>query len=598
MNDAHACRLAAAIGAAALLATAPVMAAPDAPSWLQVCAADTRGNDAPASPALRVRAGPLPDGCRGIALPVAPGQIAAVRPATLSDRVTDARTILIYRPERADQAGTPALGAVETVLPPAAATHSPAARTAAPLHVNLLDRLQLRPYGVEERVQAHVAAGRLTVQCRGGGKPAGVLLSAPWAMPRAALVLAAQYQADGVFSVALADDAASADERALDLGRLGSGATHAVLPLPASGWDRARWRHIALACPGHAATLAIGSLQLQPQPSTGPVRARATWIWRAKDWIGAPAAVLAQARRHGMRSLFITVPTQGAAISHPARLAAFARQASRAGIELWAVEGDPHMALPAHHAATADRVRAVAAYNRGVEPAARLQGVQFDIEHYLIDGYGMASERHDLGYAQLLAGLKAAAGGLPLDFVVPFWWHAKDTLLAALAQAASIVTVMDYRTDEEQIRDFATPFLDWGVSHGVGVRIALESGAIAPERQHRYVRAEGAPAELWAITLSPEQTGLTAPFDALVLLKQPQAGLPGTGFRYSGNRLLDGSATTFQRQPARLQVLLPQLERDFSAWSSFAGMAVHEPGEALPATEPAATPDRPPSGAR
>jgi hypothetical protein len=284
-------------------------------------------------------------------------------------------------------------------------------------------------------------------------------------------------------------------------------------------------------------------------------------------------------------------------VVQPARLAAFARRAAQAGVALWAVEGDPHMALPRHHAATADRVRAFAAYNRSVEAAARLHGVQFDIEHYLADGYGMAAGSHDRQYAQLLAQLKTAAGGMPLEFVVPFWWHGKAALQDALAQAAASVTVMDYRTDEAQIRGFAAPWLDWGSRHHVGVRIALEAGPIAPERQHRYVRTNGA-AELWAVTVTPEHSGLAAPLDVLLLLKQPYAGLPGSGFRYAGNRLLDGSATTFQRQPDRLHALLPQLERDFSAWPSFAGMAVHAPDdEPASLVTPAAAPP-PPSAAQ
>lgn len=624
MADAHAFHRAAAMGFTLVLAAVPahVMAAPTAEpqAWLQVCTADaaaSSGDHAPSfalalpdGPALRLRAGAPLAGCRGIALPLPPQHLAAVRAIAPSDRVADARTVLVYRPEPSTQA----FGYVETVLPPAPVS-APAtpARTAAPLRSSLAHHFQLRPYGVEERVQAHVADGRLTVQCRGGTRPAGVLLSAPWSMPQAALALAVQYRADSVFSLSLADDAASGNEQSLGLGQLGplgqvgqqgqrgqaADSRHVLLPLPPSGWDPAHWRHFALACPGSAGTITIDSLQLQPQPqpqpSARPAPARATWIWRSKEWISDPAGVLAHARRHGMRTLFITVPTQGATVPQPARLAAFAKKAAAAGVALWAVEGDPHMALPQHHAATADRVRAFTSYNRSVEPAARLHGVQFDIEHYLAEGYDMAAARHDQGYAQLLARLKAAANGLPLDFVAPFWWQRKDTVLNALAQAASVVTVMDYRTDEEQIRDFAVPFLDWGVRHHVGVRIALESGAIAPERQHRYVRASGEAAELWAIPLLPKDTGLAAPLDVLVLLQQPYAGLPGTGFRYSGNRLLDGSATTFQRQPERLQTLLPQLERDFSAWPSFAGMAVHEPGDAIPS---ATAQDRQPSGAQ
>jgi hypothetical protein len=42
-----------------------------------------------------------------------------------------------------------------------------------------------------------------------------------------------------------------------------------------------------------------------------------------------------------------------------------------------------------------------------------------------------------------------------------------------------------------------------------------------------------------------------------------------------GTRELDGSATTFAKDSARLNALLPALETDFSAWHGFAGMAVH-----------------------
>lgn len=623
-------RLAAGLAICLASAPLPVMAGQEGAAWLQICPAGTPDGGGlsaplalPGNPPLRLRAGKRLEGCGGIALPVPPARIAAIRAVSLSDRASEARTILVYRPEQASRPKA-AFGTVETVLPPSATAAGEQGRDSPPWHANLLNQLQLRPYGVEERVQAQVRDGRLTLQCRAGSRPAGLLLSAPWTMPQAALVLAAQYRADGRFTLSLADEAASRAESALELGHLDvsgpaagsvpadagqagtqaaadSAPASAVLALPTAGWERTQWRHFALACPGHGATLTLDSLQLQPQPAAPPPRA--TWVWRSSAWISHPASVLALARRHGMRTLFITVPTRGAAVQQPARLAAFVRQARQAGIALWALEGDPHMALPEHHAATIDRVRAIAAYNRGAAPAARLHGVQFDIEHYLLDGYGLAAQQHDRAYAQLLAKLKAAAAGLPLDFVAPFWWRSNGTVLGALAQAASVVTVMDYRTDAAQIRDFATPFLDWGARHGVGVRIALESGAIAPEYQHRYVRADGAPAELWAIPLAPQQSGLAAPLDVLVLLKQPHAGLPGTGFRYGGNRLLDGSATTFQRQPERLQALLPQLERDFSAWPTFAGMAVHEPGDAVtvqgrgqaPAPPP---PSLPPSGAR
>jgi hypothetical protein len=61
----------------------------------------------------------------------------------------------------------------------------------------------------------------------------------------------------------------------------------------------------------------------------------------------------------------------------------------------------------------------------------------------------------------------------------------------------------------------------------------------------------------------------------LVLLRQPVKGAAGALYRLSGERTLDGAATSFHSDRARLRTLLPSLERDFSAWSSFGGVVLH-----------------------
>jgi hypothetical protein len=59
----------------------------------------------------------------------------------------------------------------------------------------------------------------------------------------------------------------------------------------------------------------------------------------------------------------------------------------------------------------------------------------------------------------------------------------------------------------------------------------------------------------------------------LVTLREPAPG--AQAYRLGGSRELDGSATTFNADRARLRQLLPSMEADFSAWPSFGGMAVH-----------------------
>jgi hypothetical protein len=234
-------------------------------------------------------------------------------------------------------------------------------------------------------------------------------------------------------------------------------------------------------------------------------------------------------------------------------------------MQVWAVAGDPHMVLPEERTATVARMSAYAEYN--ARPAdERLAGVQFDVEPYLLPGYALAERQWQARYVELVAALNKAGRGLPLEMVVPFWWADKASLLDGIRPHVSGLTVMDYRTRSDEIQRFAMPFLDWGTRHGKAIRIALEAGPVGEETVRQYLRAERG--ELW----QSEIGGMTV----LLLLKGPQANPDGLAYRATGSRLLDGSATSFHRNPAALLDMAPELERSFSAWPSFNGLALHE----------------------
>jgi hypothetical protein len=221
-------------------------------------------------------------------------------------------------------------------------------------------------------------------------------------------------------------------------------------------------------------------------------------------------------------------------------------------------------------------VRAYAAYKSAAEPAARLAGLQFDVEPYLLPGDGAGKADWDARYLAMAHTLRGAAGGLRLELVVPFWWDRKTALLDGLAPLVDALAVMDYRTDRAQLTAFAIPFLDWGARHGRQVRIALEAGAIAPETQRRYVRADaGEAGELLRLRVGNQQV--------LAVLREAVAAAPDAdaahadAFRLQSTREIDGSATTFHRDKPALLRLLPALEADFGAWGdAFGGMALHE----------------------
>jgi len=454
-----------------------------------------------------------------------------------------------------------------------------------PLRADLLAQMRARAFGVEERVRIEREGDALAIACGAGTRPAGVLLTGPWFLPRARLRVAASYEGGAGFSLQAADAAHAGRETALALGALPArpslGAAALRLALPDT-LDRAGWRHFVLQCPAQASRLTLHGLALEPDPAPeARPPARATWVWKAADWREHGARLLDWADAHGVRELFITVPFRKDALQEPARLAAFIRSAGARGIRVLSVDGDPHMVLPERQAALARLVRAYVAYNASVEPAARLAGLQFDVEPYLLQEYaaGAGKADWDARYLAMARTLRGAAGGLRLELVVPFWWDRKSALLDGLAPLADALAVMDYRTDRAQVTAFAVPFLDWAARHGKQVRIALEAGEIAPETQRRYLRAaNGETGELLHLRVG----GTSGGQQVLALLREP-VGVPGAGapgvdaFRLQSTREIDGSATTFHGDKQALLRLLPGLEADFGAWDgAFGGIALHE----------------------
>jgi hypothetical protein len=80
-------------------------------------------------------------------------------------------------------------------------------------------------------------------------------------------------------------------------------------------------------------------------------------------------------------------------------------------------------------------VRLVGRYNAGVAPRERLQGVQLDIEPYVVQGFLQRGEEGFVEYLQTLRGIvraferirfQHANRHLQLGFAIPFWFDAAD----------------------------------------------------------------------------------------------------------------------------------------------------------------------------
>ncbi|HKY02875.1 MAG TPA: hypothetical protein VJM53_10025 [Burkholderiales bacterium] len=499
--------------------------------------------------------------CPSFVLEVPPDAIKAVRIIASEARLGE--RLIFYGEE---QEGRVAIRNIDFGEVSAATPATPATEPILPVGSELLSKLEARAFGADERARLESRAGALHLECAAGERVAGVILTAQGRMPLASTRIRVLAAGQGQFEFQVADRDLAARESAIALGTFGlerDVPVEAAVAWPARGFEREQWRHFVLLCPQAAGRMRIDSVQLQALPQ--PVPGRAAWMWRSMAWSEQAEATLAFARRHDLRTLFISVPVIEGKVSNAAVLRAFVEKAGKQGIAVWSVDGDPQMILPSEHSATVARVAAYARYNAEVPPRSRIGGMQFDIEPYLMPGYELDREGMEGNYLALLVKLRAAAGNLPLEVVLPFW-GLTPSLAQKLPALVSGVTVMNYRSDPHELRTHAAPFLDWGARHGKPVRIALEAGPIAPERQWRFRRATQG--ELWAVR-APN-------LHALVLLRSARANPHGLAYALEGTRTLDGKATTFHADVSRLWSLLPALEKDLAAWSSFAGIALHE----------------------
>jgi hypothetical protein len=546
-------------------------------AWLQICPADNIV--APGRPQVQITRPentallasitdkPASAGCQQLELAVSANDVLGLLPITaqLSAELTPWLSL------SGKTQGTRFLFGEVTAGQPAR-THA-AAPQPLPLRSNLLDSLNATTFGAEKRARVTRANGQLSMQCTPGTKPAGLVLSANAYQPRARTQLQISGSGSGRFEIVTVNAEQAAIESGSRLGYFSAQrlARTQVYDLSTRRhWqDWQGWRHWTLACPADSAQLQLNALELIPQTVATP--ARAAWIWRAGEWQDQTDAVLRRANKYALRTLYITIPLKAGTVQNPERLAAFIRRAGAAGIDVWAVDGDPNMVQLQERPATLERARAYARFNRTMPPEARLKGVQFDVEPYLLAGYELATDAWEQRYAELVKALHAsdpdiAQGRLALEMVVPFWWSDKPDLLDAMASWVTGLVVMDYRTDASEIYRFAVPFLDWGERHGKTVHIALEAGPIAPETRYRYEQAPQG--ELWQVQLGEQHF--------LLMLRSARPNPLGAAFRLVSSYEISGRATTFHGDTARLLRQLPELESIFSAWPGFGGMALHE----------------------
>jgi hypothetical protein len=297
---------------------------------------------------------------------------------------------------------------------------------------------------------------------------------------------------------------------------------------------------------------------------------KSAWFWSPALWMETPDKIFNVKQKLGINRIYITVPSNNGVVSQPAELRKFIVKAHIQGLQVWAVLGDKSAVTSAGVATFLNASAAYGAFNEDSQPSEKLEGLQLDIEPYLIAGYAHDPAAWLSKYSNVVNNIHLTAPNLPIDIVLPFWFDPETPLIGSMledvADSIARVTVMDYRTDPEQIKRKASPFFDWGNRNKKAIDIALETLPMPQEEHRSYQQAQAG--ELWRIKLA----GKTV----VLLLKNAQTSDAGViSYRFSHTRLVDGTDISFYKDKEKLWALSPSLENDFRARSSFSGLAIH-----------------------
>ncbi len=272
-----------------------------------------------------------------------------------------------------------------------------------------------------------------------------------------------------------------------------------------------------------------------PEPK---VPRRGLWVWNLQRALREPDRVLAVCMAIGCRRLSIQMPAANADEEIWRAYLDLVRRWRREGVEVYALDGDPHVVIePRPLFATLKKLLTLAGEQLP-------DGVQLDIEPYLL-GQGQTDSERYADYLAVLTQIRQILPvRLPVSVVVPFWFTGVmiegRPLGFRVLELADEAVIMNYRVEFAEARALIDDWVRYGALMGKPVWGAVETRPLPDERHlilRRVDRAEQATAY---VDRRDKLLVLSPPAEAdpsfLYFSEESQYSVLGSRLSFSGSR--------------------------------------------------------------
>ena len=221
---------------------------------------------------------------------------------------------------------------------------------------------------------------------------------------------------------------------------------------------------------------------------------KATWLWDASLIRNETEEIVAFSVNHGITTIFLQIQQD----VQEEEYRRFISAASRQGIQVHALDGHPEWAYENGREEGLKLLSWLEAYNQAASPEERFQGVQLDVEPYVL-------KRWDREQAQVVkewsANLEAWVQeaeriALPLSAAVPFWLDSvpgpEGSFSRWMIERTDSIAIMAYRDSGEQMYELSKEELEQADELGKSVWIGMEL-ANTDEGEHLtfYAKSRG-----------------------------------------------------------------------------------------------------------